>query len=650
MSVLNASADREATDTVLSPSAGSVNRADTKQLRRAGWATPAGITAIIGTAVLLLLVVFGETIWGESAVSRSMVDRMQAPSGEHLFGTDELGRDILARVMIAARLSLLLTLGATGIAVAGGIIIGLVAAVLPKYPRRSLVWLMDMLLAFPWLLVVLFFTVIWGATATGSMFAIGLAGIPNVTRLVYTLASSVAEQDFVKAAKVVGVSTFGILKRHILPNITNALLVQASAVASVTLLSFAALSYLGLGVQAPEYDWGRLLADGISRIYINPMAALGPGIAIIFTGLVFTLISEAMSGSNGRGRRLVSSRRSSSRLKIPRTEHNKPSSISTGTPEARSHRPRKEFPRPIAEVGGLHISFPDENGELVERVRDINLHVLPGETVGIVGESGSGKSLTAMAVAGLLDSPAVVDTQLQMFDDIDLASPLSQQEATRLGTEMGMVFQDPLTSLNPALTIGRQLTEVPQTHLRMRRSEARKHATDSLNAVSIPDARERLKEYPYQFSGGMRQRAMIGMALTGKTRLIVADEPTTALDVTVQRQVLTVLKKAQQTTNAAIIFISHDIALVSSFCDRVVVMKDGRMVEQLNAGRIRDEATHPYTRGLIACLPTMQSDRTRPLPVIGQSASAIGFGIGEPSVEATPAQPSDASDIQEELQ
>ncbi|WP_193101626.1 dipeptide/oligopeptide/nickel ABC transporter permease/ATP-binding protein [Brevibacterium aurantiacum] len=652
MSLLNASADNEASDIVLPPPAGTVNRADVNRLRRAGWATPAGIAAIFGTAVLALLVIFGESVWGESAVERSMGERMQASSGEHLFGTDELGRDILARVMIATRLSLTLTIGATGIAVAGGITIGLVAAVLPKHPRRSLVWLMDMLLAFPWLLMVLFFTVIWGATATGSMFAIGLAGIPNVTRLVYTMSSSVAGQDFVKAAKVVGVGNFGVLRRHILPNITNALLVQASAVASVTLLSFAALSFLGLGVQAPEYDWGRLLADGIARIYINPMAAIGPGITIIFAGLVFTLISEAMSGSNGRGGRLVSSPRSSVRLKngqqVGRARHDVSERLSNGGPDAGSRQPRKEAPRPIAEVGGLHISFPNENGELIERVHDMNFHVLPGETVGIVGESGSGKSLTAMALAGLLDNPAVVDAQLQMFDDIDLTSPLSQQEVTRLGTEMGMVFQDPLTSLNPALTIGRQLTEVPQTHLQMRRSEARSRATESLKAVGIPDASERLKEYPYQLSGGMRQRAMIGMALTGRTRLIVADEPTTALDVTVQRQVLTVLQRAQQATNAAIIFISHDIALVSSFCDRVVVMKDGRIVEQLNAARIRDEATHPYTRGLIACLPTMQSDRTRPLPVIGDSAAAIEFGIGEPSTGATPSRPSDLTDIQEE--
>ncbi|QTV80056.1 ABC transporter ATP-binding protein [Microbacterium sp. NIBRBAC000506063] len=224
--------------------------------------------------------------------------------------------------------------------------------------------------------------------------------------------------------------------------------------------------------------------------------------------------------------------------------------------------------------------------------------------VGIVGESGSGKSLTAMALAGLLESPAIIDAETRRFDDIDLDAPLGTAEKRRLGVEVGIIFQDPLTSLNPALTIGRQLTEVPRQHLGLSRAEARRVAVEGLEAVRIPDPAERLGDYPHQFSGGMRQRAMIGMALTGRPRLIIADEPTTALDVTVQRQVLSVLSRAQQATGAGIVFISHDIALVSGFCDRVVVMKDGEIVEQLDAAHIREQARHPYTEGSSPVSPT----------------------------------------------
>ncbi|MFL1380033.1 MULTISPECIES: dipeptide/oligopeptide/nickel ABC transporter permease/ATP-binding protein [unclassified Nocardiopsis] len=575
--------------------------------------SPAGIAASLGMALLLFIALAGPAIWGEAAAERSVADRWAAASGEYLFGTDDLGRDIFARVMAAARLSLLLTAGATAIGMVGGVLVGLTAAVLPRYPRRFLVWIMDMLLAFPWLLLVLFFTVIWGATATGAMLAIGLAGIPNLTRLVYNLASSVSDQDYVRAARVAGAGPLVILFRHILPNIANPLLVQAAAAASVTLLAFAGLSFLGLGVQAPAYDWGRLLNEGIKHLYTNPMAAVGPGLVIVFAGLVFTLVAEALTP--GQGLRGVAAAGRAAVL---------PRAVGGPGPGPGPTAAEGGDRAALAEVADLTVAFPDGAGGLVERVRGVDLSVRPGEVVGIVGESGSGKSLTAMALAGLLEPPAVVSARIRRFDDIDLDTPLTRAEKKRLGTELGFVFQDPLTSLNPALTIGRQLTEVSRTHLGMGRAEARARAVAGLDAVGIAEPRRRLGDYPHQFSGGMRQRAMIGMALTGRPRLIIADEPTTALDVTVQKQVLAVLHRAQRATDAAIVLISHDIALVSGFCDRVVVMKDGEVVEELDARRIREDAEHPYTRGLIACLPDMHSDRTRPLPVIDDLLSGGG--------------------------
>lgn len=577
-----------------------------KKRRRSRWLSPTGITAIVGIAILLSIAVLAPGIWTEAATERNIPGRWAQAGAEYPFGTDDIGRDIFARVMVATRTSLLLTAGATAMLIGGGLIIGLVAAILPKYPRRAVIWIMDMLLAFPWLLLVLFFTVIWDASATGAMIAIGLAGIPNITRLVYNMASSVTDQDYVRAARVVGVGPLGIMFKHVLPNIVNPLLVQAAAAASVTLLAFAGLSFLGLGVQAPEYDWGRLLNEGLSHLYTNPMAAVGPGIAVVFAGLIFTMIAETIGEQPGQGLRAV--------VKANRTAVLAKQSDRAGA-EGReaTYHPNDEA---LAEVSALRISFPDGEGGTVERVHGVSLKVMPGEVVGIVGESGSGKSLTAMALAGLLDTPAIVEAESRRFDNIDLNTPLTAAERKRLGTELGMIFQDPLTSLNPALTIGRQLTEVPEIHLGMGKKEAKGRAAEGLGAVGIPSPEERLNDYPHQFSGGMRQRAMIGMALTGQPRLIVADEPTTALDVTVQRQVLSVLHTAQQSTGAGIVFISHDIALVSGFCDRVIVMKGGEVVEELDARRIKEQAQHPYTRGLIACLPDMASDRTRPLPVI----------------------------------
>jgi ABC-type dipeptide/oligopeptide/nickel transport system ATPase component/ABC-type dipeptide/oligopeptide/nickel transport system permease subunit len=564
---------------------------------------PTAISAIVGCALLLFIAIAGPTIWGPAADTTDVSSRLLPASIAHPFGTDELGRDVLARVLVATRLTLLLTLGATAISLVGGIVFGLVASILPKHPRRLFTGLLDILLAFPWLLMVLFFTVIWGATATGAMLAIGFAGIPSFARLVYNLAASVSGRDYVRAARVVGVGPIGILLRHVLPNIANPFFVNAAATASVTLLSFAGLSFLGLGVQAPAYDWGRMLQEGILRIYINPLAAIGPGIAVVLAGLVFTLLSEAVAGSRGQGFRAVAARATGAVTLTPRRRR--------GVTERTA--PTTDV---IAEITDLRIAFATADGGVIERVRGVDLRVAPGEIVGIVGESGSGKSLTAMALAGLLGDDARIATSVHRFDDIDMTRTLTAADRSRLGVELGMIFQDPLTSLNPALTIGRQLTEVPEVHMGMRPAQARARAADALDAVGITNAAARLKQYPHEFSGGMRQRAMIGMALTGRPRLIIADEPTTALDVTVQRQVMDVLHRAQEETGAAIVFISHDIALVSAFCDRVIVMKDGRIVETLDARRIREDAQHPYSKALIACLPDMTSDRTQPLPVI----------------------------------
>ena len=555
--------------------------------------SPQGISASLGLLIVILMTVLGPIIFGDLATERSIPDRQQGVSPEHLFGTDELGRDLFARVVVATRVSVLLTLGATGISVGAGIVLGVIAVLLPRFLQRIVAGLIDILLSFPWLLLALFFSVIWGTTAIGAMLAVGFAGIPVFARLTSTLSASVASSDYVRAAGILGSGALRTTARHIIPNILPPLLVNTAAHASVTLLSFAALSFLGLGVQAPEFDWGRLLNEGSKRIYVDPMAAIGPGIAIVFVGVVFALLGEVFSESSSRSLPPKAVRRRRS------TDYVAPVTDAT----------------PTLEMTDLRVSFPGRDGKMVERVHGVSLSISPGETVGIVGESGSGKSVTAAAVAGLLGPEALVTSERLMFREIDMSAVPNGTERRRLGLEQAMIFQDPLTSLNPALTIGRQLREASEVHAKMSHHDSLRRAIDKLNLVRIPDAERRVGQLPHEFSGGMRQRAMIAMGLMGTPRLIIADEPTTALDVTVQRQVMQALRDAQNTTGAAILFISHDIALVSGFCDRIIVMRDGLVVEEIAADRL-DEARHPYTRGLIACVPDMTTDRTAALPVI----------------------------------
>jgi peptide/nickel transport system permease protein len=562
--------------------------------------TPQGFAATLGLVLVILAAVLGPILFGDLATERSIADRQQGVSAGHLFGTDELGRDLFARVVVATRVSVLLTLGATLISVVGGILLGVTAAVLPLFLKRIVAGLIDILLSFPWLLLALFFSVIWGTTAIGAMLAVGFAGVPVFARLTSTLSASVSSSDYVRAAGMLGSGRLRTTARHVVPNIMPPLLVNTAAHASVTLLSFAALSFLGLGVQAPEYDWGRLLNEGSKRIYVDPMAAIGPGIAIVLVGVVFALLGEVFSES--------SSRRVPPKAVRRRRSTDEVASVTDLTP--------------VVAMTDLRVAFPGRDGVMVERVHGVSLTISPGETVGIVGESGSGKSVTASAVAGLLGPEALVTSTELTFRGIDMTAVPNAAERRRLGLEQAMIFQDPLTSLNPSLTIGRQLREASEVHAKMSRTNSLRRAIDKLNLVRIPDAENRLDQLPHEFSGGMRQRAMIAMGLMGTPRLIIADEPTTALDVTVQRQVMQALREAQKATSTAILFISHDIALVSGFCDRIIVMRDGRVVEEIAADRL-DEAKHPYTRGLIACVPDMATDRTLALPVIAAADEEV---------------------------
>jgi peptide/nickel transport system permease protein len=555
--------------------------------------SPQGIAAVLGILLVIAMTLLGPALYGDLADQRSIPDRQQGMSAAHPFGTDDLGRDLFARVIVASRISVLLALGATAISVLGGIVLGVIAVLLPRILQRLVAGLIDILLSFPWLLLALFFSVIWGTTAIGAMLAVGFAGIPVFARLTSTLSASVASSDFVRAAGMLGSTPARTTIRHVVPNILPPLLVNTAAHASVTLLSFAALSFLGLGVQAPEYDWGRLLNEGSKRIYIDPMAAIGPGIAIVLVGVVFALLGQVLSEPSARHLPPKAIRRRRSTDEVAEV-------TDTTT---------------VVDARDLRVAFPGRDGTMVERVHGIDLTIGPGEIVGIVGESGSGKSVTASAIAGLLGPDALVTSDALTFREIDMSAVPNAVERRRLGLEQAMIFQDPLTSLNPALTVGRQLRESSEVHAGVSRHDSLRRAIDKLHLVRIPDPERRLRQLPHEFSGGMRQRAVIAMGLMGSPRLIIADEPTTALDVTVQRQVMQALRDAHDATRAAILFISHDIALVSGFCDRIVVMRDGRVIEEIAADRLAD-ARHHYTRGLIACVPDMTTDRAAPLPVI----------------------------------
>jgi peptide/nickel transport system permease protein len=482
--------------------------------------------------------------------------------------------------------------------------------------------------AFPALLLALFFAVIFGIGAEGALLAIGFASAPAFARLVRTLSASVAGLDYIAAARIAGVSRLRLLTRHVLPNIGEPLIVNATIAAGDALLSFAGLSFLGLGVQAPSYDWGQLLNDGLQGIYTRPAAALAPGVAVVLAGLAFNLFGEALAVGLGV---------SSPRLGKLR------SALAASAAKAAAPAPepgtssRTEAADCVLRVSNLDVSFPGG----VRPVRGVSFTLKRGEAVGVVGESGSGKSLTALAISRLLEDPANVSAgRLELLGQDLLgrgprgsAGVMPGREMRRfLGTKAGLIFQDPMTSFNPVKRVGTQLAEVATEHHGLTRRQAGERAVDRLRAVRIPRPEHRARQFPHELSGGMRQRAMIGMAVMGEPALVIADEPTTALDVTVQRQVLRLLKSIQAGADGsaamALLFISHDITVVGQVCDRVLVMYAGKIVENLPTTDLAD-ARHPYTRALLAAVPSMETSRELPLAVIpGRPADPADLPAG----------------------
>ena len=270
----------------------------------------------------------------------------------------------------------------------------------------------------------------------------------------------------------------------------------------------------------------------------------------------------------------------------------------------------------LLQIDDLRIRFG-----AAEAVRGIHLAIDEGEVLGLVGESGSGKSATALAILGLLGPAATVEGQI-LWRGAEGEIDLLQQPPTAMrrlrGREIAMIFQEPMTALNPAMTIGTQVAEASRAHASITGREARQKAIAALEAVAIPDAAQRYGDYPHQFSGGQRQRILIAMALINKPRLLIADEPTTALDVTVQAQVLELLKDLQRQHRLAMLFISHDLAVVGQMAGRVAVMRSGEVVESGPSNQLLTRPEHPYTKSLLAAVPTLRTDRSQPLAMVGK--------------------------------
>jgi oligopeptide/dipeptide ABC transporter ATP-binding protein len=608
---------------------------------RAFMSAPSGVFALVVLSILAFAAAFGPAIYGDEAETQDFSSVNLKPSWDHWLGTDGLGRDIFARIVVATRLSLEVALAAAGMAALLGITLGAVAALSRGRTRPALLRFIDSMISFPGLLKAIVVGVIVGVGTGSVILGIGIASSFGFARTTSTLALSVGGRDYINAARVVGVKPRRLLTRYVLPNIAEPLIVFFGISIAAATLAASSLSFLGLGVQPPQVDWGRMLTEGVRDIYTRPAAALGPAFAIALTALAFGYAGEAMAravnpllwtaGRKRRRRRAPvdlaaeGERRDPGLLPPPRPEEH--GANGAGEPAAAVAAEDVASTNGVAlEVHDLEVTFPGPNGP-IRIVKGVSFTARPGEILGIVGESGSGKTMTALAIAQLTPFPGRVTGGVVLHGKNLMRLPPTQLKKL-LATDVAVVFQDPMSSLNPALTVGTQLTERVRVHAGLDRKAAHKLAVEKLTEVHIPAAARQLKRYPHEFSGGMRQRAMIAMGLMSEPTLLICDEPTTALDVTIQAQIMDLLTDVNREHNSAIILISHNLALVSQNCHRVLVMYAGRIVEELDADQLTTDPKHPYTRALLGAVPEIGHRRDEPLEFIPGETPDIGSPPG----------------------
>jgi peptide/nickel transport system permease protein len=537
----------------------------------------------------------------------------------HILGTDPLGRDMLSRLIYGARISL--AVGASSVLASGilGVLLGLIAGFYGGLADAVIMRVVDAMIAFPTVLFALFVLFVVGPGFVNMIAIMALFRWMTYSRITRSMTLKYREEPFVEGAQAIGAGDARIIFRHILPNLLSPILVLATLEFAVMILSEASLSFLGFGIQPPRSSWGLEAAMGREYLRSAWWLVTFPGLIILLTTLSLNLLAtwlRAIGDPEQRWRWLTDAQdraQSRSRRKADREEQREIRPV----PERRMAGTAAGSDGHMLEVHDLRVEFQTLSGVL-NAVNGISYTLDEGETLAIVGESGSGKTVSAEAVMGILDSPpGFVTGGSVLFRGADLLKMSRAERREIRGEKMAMVFQDALTALNPGFSVGYQIAEMYRIRRGMSSRRARQKAVECLERVHIPSAGQRIDDFPHQFSGGMRQRVMIAMALALDPEILIADEPTTALDVTVQAQIMELLTDLRADVHMGLILITHDLALVAEVADRVAVMYAGRIMETGLCIDVFERLAHPYTEALMSSIPRSDKKRERLNPIDG---------------------------------
>lgn len=548
--------------------------------------------AIACLAFLALVVIAAATApWiaplGPSATDLSIANAPPFTPG-HFFGGDAQGRDILTRLVWGSQQTVIAGVLVLGVSLVLGLTGGLIAGFYRGTAEAIANFVSDVIMSLPGIVMLIALYTLTGPNIPAAMAVFGVIVAPTFYRLVRSVVLSVRSELYIDAAKVVGLSDVRIVGRHVLSAVRAPVIVQSSFVLATAIAILAGVDFLGLGSPS-EPSWGRVLQEAFANIYTNPANVIWPSVLIATTILALVLLGNILRDT------LQTSNRSAQMTAARRR------TLEREAQDDRVAGVHDEAARAgvVLSVRGLRVGYPDSAETVREVLHGVYLDVSRGEVHGLVGESGSGKSQIAFSTLGLLPREAVVLGGSVFYGGKDLLADPARMRAAR-GREIAYIPQEPMSNLDPSFTIGAQLVYGLRAARRMSRREARARVRDLLMRVGIADADRVMKLYPHEISGGMAQRVLICGAVASDPEIIVADEPTTALDVTVQAEVLELLRQLTVERGLAMILVTHNLGVVADICDTVSVMKDGRIIETSDVDTLFSHPQNPYTIDLLA--------------------------------------------------
>lgn len=556
---------------------------------------PIGMIAIAYLALLALVAIVGPFLVPFDPNDAKLSNVLAGAGNGHFLGSDSAGRDVFSRLIVASSVSLAGALLTVVIAALVGIPAGLVAGYYGGWFDTAAAWVSGLLMALPALVVLLAVRAVVGPSMWLVMAVLGVLISPSFYRVVSGSVRAVREELYIDAAKVAGLSDARIIGRHVLTAVRAPAILLVAGIFAVGVGIQAILDFLGLGDPSLP-TWGGMLGEGFYNIFRAPSLMLWPSLAIGITCIALTLLGTALRDEL----EFTGDRASRARAAWEPPQPRPAAPIVHGDPAADP---------PLLKITDLAVAYPSEN-QWTTVVDGVSLSIASGEVHALIGESGSGKTQTAWATLGLLpEGGSVVSGSIQL-DGEELTSKSAEELGKLRGRRIAYIPQEPLSNLDPSYTIGFQLIEPMRVVGGLSKDQARRRALELLDRVGIANPERTMDSYPHQISGGMAQRILIAGAVSCNPALIIADEPTTALDVTVQAEVLELLREIQTDLQVAVLLVTHNFGVVADLADRVSVMRAGTVVESGTVADVFASPKHPYTRGLFEAVldhaPTRQ--------------------------------------------